>query len=299
MVRCQRIAVLALTLTLFGWHAAASASPWGCLLTPSKVVEVGTPTTGVIKKLYVQKGQMVHAGQLLVKMRADVERANVALASARAEADADLQAAARAYEIAKRKHERNVDLERQGFVSGQAVDLSLAELQAAEAKQATAREQARYARKELGVARAELDSRTIRSPLDGYVVEVYRREGERVEDKPMLKLASVDPLHAEVVLPSALHHAVHAGESIKIQSLQAGAGPRNGAVEVVDPLVDPASNTFRVRLLVPNDDNALSAGVRCEVTLPAALERLTVSSSAPVSPGDPAREPPRAAVQAR
>jgi len=34
-------------------------------------------------------------------------------------------------------------------------------------------------------------------------------------------------------------------------------------VDRVDPIIDVASDTFRVRLLLPNPDNAVPAGVRC------------------------------------
>ena len=41
-------------------------------------------------------------------------------------------------------------------------------------------------------------------------------------------------------------------------------------VDVVDPVIDAASDTFRVRLLLPNPRNAIPAGVRCSVHFPEA-----------------------------
>jgi hypothetical protein len=39
-------------------------------------------------------------------------------------------------------------------------------------------------------------------------------------------------------------------------------------VTQVDGVIDAASNTFRMRLLLPNADGAVPAGARCRVDLP-------------------------------
>jgi len=40
-------------------------------------------------------------------------------------------------------------------------------------------------------------------------------------------------------------------------------------LEAADKVLDAASNTFRVRLSLPNPDNRLPAGLRCKADLPA------------------------------
>ena len=39
-------------------------------------------------------------------------------------------------------------------------------------------------------------------------------------------------------------------------------------VDAIDPLIDPASDTFRVRFVLPNPQNRIPAGTRCSVRLP-------------------------------
>jgi multidrug efflux pump subunit AcrA (membrane-fusion protein) len=34
-------------------------------------------------------------------------------------------------------------------------------------------------------------------------------------------------------------------------------------VDAIDPVIDASSDTFRVRLVLPNPGNAIPAGVRC------------------------------------
>ena len=96
----------------------------------------------------------------------------------------------------------------------------------------------------------------------------------------MLKLARIDPLHAEVVLPAILHSAVHASDKLGVRPLLPGTPEITGQVQVVDQLIDPASGTFRIRLLIPNAQRNIPAGVRCEVKLPEELERVAAAATA-------------------
>lgn len=274
-------ALLALATVVQARAAPANASEvLGCLITPSKVTELGSPSAGVVQKVLIDRGDMVKEGQLLVMLKGDVERANVDLASARANAEADLQAATKAYEFAHRKLERAQDLFRQEFVSAQAVEQAVAEMQVAEARKAQAQEQTRNAKKELAVAAAQLDSRMLRSPVNGVVVDLYRRSGERVEDRPLLKIATLNPLHVEVVLPAAMYGGVRAGAAVTIKPDLPGLKPLVGAVQVVDRVIDPASNTFRARIVLPNPDAAVPAGLRCQ----AQFENAATVAALPTAP---------------
>ena len=59
------------------------------------------------------------------------------------------------------------------------------------------------------------------------------------------------------------------------------AKSRSAMVSVVDKVVDPASNTFRVRLEMPNPQNDIPAGLRCKVDLGVKIPA-TAPSSLPV-----------------
>jgi len=255
---------LAAFFLMGGFAAPAHAQSLGCLITPSNVVELGSPSIGVIQKVYIDRGDVVIKGQLLAKLRGDVERATVNLATTRANAEAELQSATKAYDFSQRKLERTQDLFRKEFVSAQAVDQAVADAQAAEARKAQAKEQSQQSKKELAIAKAQLDTRTLRSPVDGVVVDLYRRTGERVEDRPILKIATLDPLHVEIVLPASLYGHVKLGMLVRLQPELAGMEALMGTVHVADRVIDPASNTFRVRVVLPNPDLAIPAGVRCQ-----------------------------------
>jgi cobalt-zinc-cadmium efflux system membrane fusion protein len=259
-------------------HAAAPLQPLGCLIEPKSVSDVGSPVVGVIERIHVERGDRVVAGQPLATLRADVERMSVNVASGRAQGLGELKAAEANAELARQKLARAVDLANQQFISSQALEQARAEALVAENRLIQAREQRDIYGREHELARAQLGMRTIRSPSTGVVADRYLNEGERVEEKPMFRIAVVDPLRVEVVLPAALFPAVRTGMTMRIVPEFPGAQPRLAHVVLVDRVIEGASNTFRARLSLPNKDGALPAGLRCKADLSA------IEAPAPATP---------------
>jgi multidrug efflux pump subunit AcrA (membrane-fusion protein) len=105
--------------------------------------------------------------------------------------------------------------------------------------------------------------RTVRSPVNGVIVERYMAVGERIEEKPMVRVAVVDPLRVQVVAPSALYGRIAVNATASITPELPNAAPVSAKVILIDKVLDAASNTFRVTLRLPNPGNALPAGLRC------------------------------------
>jgi RND family efflux transporter MFP subunit len=262
-----RLALLSALLLALAWPQAAKADSLGCLIGPSRTADVGSPVIGVLEQVWVERGDEVKKGQVLATLRADVERAQLLLASSRANADGELLAAQRSHELATKKRDRADDLFRQDFISRQALDTATAEADVAQARLLQAREQARHSGKERSLAEAQLALRVIRSPIDGVVLERHLGAGERVDERPILKLASVKVLRAEVVLPAALYGRVAVGTSLRVRPELPGLPELVGSASVVDRVIDPASNTFRARVEMPNAEQRVPAGVRCKALI--------------------------------
>jgi RND family efflux transporter MFP subunit len=246
---------------------AAPLQPLGCLIEPHRVAEVGSPVIGVIESITVERGDRVNKGDVIAILRADVERAAVGVAATKAKVAAEVQAAQANYELARQKYVRAKDLVERNFISKQALEQARAEADVAEQKLAQAREQRRIWNRELALAEAQLEMRTIRSPADGVVAERYMSAGERVEEKPIVRIATVDPLRVEIVVPAQLFGAIRAGTTLSVVPELPNAAPHEAKVVLVDPLVDGPSNTFRARLELPNAGYEVPAGVRCKVDL--------------------------------
>ena len=55
-----------------------------CLIEPGKIVDVGSPVSGIIAKVYAERGDMVKLGQPLSRLNSAVEQAALELARTRA-----------------------------------------------------------------------------------------------------------------------------------------------------------------------------------------------------------------------
>src|SRR6185295_6012430 len=111
------------------------------------------------------------------------------------------------------------------------------------------------------------EQRTIRSPISGVVVERFMSPGEYVDQKPMLRLASVDPLRVDVLVPAVAFGLVEPGMTGKVVPELLNQGEQHATVKSVDRVIDAASNPFRVRLELPNPAAAIPAGLRCKVDI--------------------------------
>lgn len=252
--------------------------PMGCLIEPDRVADVGSQVVGLVERLHVERGVRVAAGQPLVSLRADVERANARVAQTRSRVDADIRAAQASLDLAEQKVRRAEALMAEKFVSEQAVEQARGEAEVARQKLNQVRSQQAIWVDESQVAAAQLALRTVRSPFAGIVVERYVNPGERVEEKPMVRIAVINPLRVELMVPSARYGTLALGDKLQIRPDLPGAGLVTATVTQVDSVFDAASNSFRVRLTLPNPQNRLPAGLRCKV------EEAAVASATPAVP---------------
>lgn len=110
---------------------------------------------------------------------------------------------------------------------------------------------------------AELTMRTIRSPINGVVVERFMSPGEFPKQEPILKLAQVHPLRVEVFAPPGYIRKVTIGMEASVRLEEPIGGTYKAKVSVVDRVVDPASGMLGIRLDLPNPDMRVPAGLKC------------------------------------
>ncbi|MDD2845441.1 MAG: efflux RND transporter periplasmic adaptor subunit [Rhodoferax sp.] len=262
------------------------ANPYECLIEPNQTVEVRSSVEGVIEKVLVKRGDRVRAGQLLVQLESSAERSAVESARFRAEAGGRLAAAKNRFDYASKKQIRSQELHSQNFVSAQVRDESDAEKRISESELRDAQENMELARYEYRHAQDLLNRRMLRSPFNGVVMDRMLNPGDLAEAgtgrKPILKLAQVEPLRVEVVLPLAAYGKLKSGDSAEV--MPEGLGGRYTAkVSVIDSVFDSASGTFGARLELPNTAGKLPAGIRCRVDF-ATLKDLPAKGAVKPSP---------------
>lgn len=244
---------------------AGSGDALGCLIEPNRIAEIGSPVVGVLESVLVERGDFVKKGQILARLTSGVERAAAAAAAARSRSEIEVGLAESNQDLAMRKHQRTIELQRQNFLSPQALDQVESELVLAKLKLTQARHDLKISEREYELTNAQLNQRFLRSPFSGYVMDRYLSPGERVEVKPVLRLAATDPLHVEVVLPVSLYGKIRIGMTAAVTPDFVDSQPRSAWVIRIDRFIDPASNSFRVRLELPNAHAELPSGLRCSI----------------------------------
>ncbi len=126
----------------------------------------------------------------------------------------------------------------------------------------------RLADLELQRTSAEVALRTIKSPVNGVVVERFMHPGEFPKQEKILKIAQIDPLRVEVYAPVGMLGKIAVGMSAFVKPEAPITGEYTAKVTVVDRVVDAASGTFGVRLELPNHELKLPAGLKCTVRFP-------------------------------
>lgn len=103
----------------------------------------------------------------------------------------------------------------------------------------------------------------LKAPHPGIIAEVSVDVGEVVDDGPALRLVSIDRLRAEFDLPISFLDQLYVGDSVMV--LNEAKGVREGIVTFVDPLVDVASRSFRMFVVIENPQTDWIAGTFCDL----------------------------------
>jgi RND family efflux transporter MFP subunit len=248
--------------------APAAASEFDCMIEARQTVEIRSSVEAVIESVSVRRGDTVTKGQVLVTLESGPERAALALAESRATNEGEIKLSEARLDIATKKLKRADELYRQQFISENARDEAQAEFRLASEDLLRARENRRIAELEALRAKEVVALRTIRSPVNGVVVEVMRKPGEfgAISFKdPIMRLAEIDPLHVEAVLPATMYGKVRRGQKAIVTPEAPIGGRHPTTVTIVDPVIDAASGTLGVRMELSNRKRSIPAGVRCRV----------------------------------
>jgi HlyD family secretion protein len=207
----------------------------------------------VVEKLEVAEGDRVEAGQVLAVLqgiglqRADVMRFRAELTNA------------------TREFERKTRLHSKG-------SLSDTEFEAAQLRRDVARAG-------LERARADLELSTVRSPLDGQVLEIHAREGERVGAEGIAELGDTAAMYAIAEVYEADIGRVRVGQQAQVTS---PALPRRlvGRVERIglkvgkkdvlstDPVADADARVVEVEIRLEESEPAATlTNLRVDVVI--------------------------------
>ena len=221
-----------------GGAAPVSLDDFEGLIHPSEMVKLSSQLPGIIEEISVERGDVVAKGQVIARLKSALERVSVELARTNVE-------------FLKRKRDRNLEMGLKKLISANEFDEIETDLKKAE--------------HQLEEALEKLNAKTICSTIDGVVAERMLSPGEYVGEAPILKLARLDPLKVEVVVPVTKFGSIKTGMLADVRPEQPVGGVHRGRVTIVDKVIDAASSTFIVRVDIPNEALKVPSGLRCRV----------------------------------
>ena len=204
-------------------------------LQADKQVYYAPAATGRIEKIYVEVGDRIKKGQLLVEMdRTQLVQAEVQLKNLETE------------------YNRAVQLNETGSISKQAYDAAVTQYEVAKANVDFLKENTKML-----------------APFDGIVTGKYFENGELYTgaafggaSKPsIIAIEKINPLKAYVNLAEQYYLAVQKGTKVQLKSNIYPDRTFDGTVSIVYPTIDPASRTFTVEVKIPNSDESLRPGM--------------------------------------
>ena len=236
-------------------------------------VDLRARVRGYLTEVLFQDGQRVAAGDVL--FRIDPDPYQVALS----EAKGGLAAALAEAQRAELEFERARELSAGDVVSQSLLDQRRAEHDGAKARVASARAAVRAAELDLSYC-------TVTAPIAGRIgrrlVDVGNLVGASGEDTVVARIVQIDPIHIYFaptelerleVLRGAREGRLPTRREGMPVAIELGDGtpyPHQGAIDYIDPTIEPTRGTVTVRALVSNPDDVLKPGefVRAYVIFP-------------------------------
>lgn len=201
-------------------------------------VLVSSETPGKIKAILFREGDVVKKGDILVRLDDD-----------------ELQAQRNRLQVQSELNKKIAE-RLWGLYEKEGVSLQEYEIAAAEYEKSKA---------ELSLLDAQLEKRVIRAPFNGRLGLRLVSEGSYLAPgAAIVKLVNLDPIKIDFSVPEKYSRQLGRGSQVEFQ-VDGIPGINRATVEAVDPSIDPATRTFRLKAGAPNPNGRILPGAFANV----------------------------------
>jgi RND family efflux transporter MFP subunit len=259
----------------------------GSLISPDQA-KVSSEVAGVVRKVFVELGQEVGVGQVVVKLDAReldlaLQRAQSQLRQTEAQLGIDgvrtkeplpdeqissIRMAIANRDDAMAQLRRAQRLKAQNLLSQADLDTAETRVKVTEANHQSAIETVQSLkatlqerRQAVELAVKKLNDAEIRASVAGQVAERLVQQGEYIrENTPVVTIVQMNPLKVKTAIQERYAGLVSPGLTVEFWVESAPGQKFVGKVSNVSPSVDQATRTFPVEILVDNRDRRLKPG---------------------------------------
>ena len=245
-------------------HTDSQAVVTKSFTEPIEQSVVASSEGGVILQALIEEGDAVSVGQSLAVLDNEVLIHAEKIAVARSESTANREAAASRVGLLKAQKETIESLIDGGHVNNYEVQQKQLEYDNAVAELKAADDEMRLNQIEVDRSRAQLNRRTIKSPINGFVTTIHKHLGEHLSttEPQYATIVRIDKLKVRFYLDAATLDRVQPGTEVEVlvgDSLTA----KKAFVKFVSPVIDPDSGTGRVEVVLDNKDLQIRSGAAC------------------------------------
>lgn len=226
----------------------------GSLRSP-QFSELSSQVDGYVIAVPVQAGDHVQPGQLVISLddtlpRLELQRLEAALREAQVQ-----------LKDQQRRSREAEDLMNENNFSRSEFESLQAEVVAREARLVQIKTQT-------AMQRTRVERHRVKAPFEGVVIEKRVEVGQRISGAvPLVQIAGMDPIWAEVRLPEQYLGRVHTGSALRLQTPAANDTWIEASVSRVVPVSTQGARTFLVRSELANKDWSLAPGMSIKVQL--------------------------------
>ena len=208
-------------------------------LNPVRGVNVTTEIAGLVRSIHFHSGQDVKAGEVLVELNADSDKAQLAALQAAADLSASV--------LARDRQQFAVQAISQAQLDADQADLRV--------KRASAAQQA-----------ALVAKKTIRAPFAGRLGITTVNPGQYLNPgDAIVTLQTLNPIYVDFNLPQRQIGSLSLGQHVSLSSDAFPGHSFVGKVTAINPKVDPATRNLQLEATVANEKLQLLPGMFASV----------------------------------
>jgi RND family efflux transporter MFP subunit len=241
---------------------AVTYEEYPATVQPLKEVEVRAMASGYVTGIYFEDGQRIRKGQKLYQIDQQQVQASVD------QAQANLRVAEANERLARKDADRYIELDKNEAIAKQVLDNALARLE-------TAQLQVEAAKAAVQQSRSGLKYTTVYAPISGTIGISMVRLGALVTSNQTLlnTLSQDDPMAVDIEVDqkqimrfNRIQKQGAKQDSTFMLTLPDGSVyPFKGRIELIDRSVNQQTGTIKTRLVFPNPNRTLLAGMTANI----------------------------------
>jgi len=232
---------------------------------PEYESKIGPKISGTIEIVHVDEGDQVKKGQTLARL--DQKDLLIAVRQGQAAvrvAEAQLKEAEVKVGNLRRERERLANLFQKNVISQQRYDDIDTAYSMAVVRVEVIRAQILSCRENLAMAEQKLKDTVIVAPFSGLIVKRFINQGEFVSTmppSPLFLIMNIDRIKTEVGLPEIHLARINIGNPVEVKVDTYPGITFRGKISTINPMVDPVSRAFKIKVEIPNKDHRLKPGM--------------------------------------